>query len=96
MEKDDKWYDNHNEVVAFAISLEHADKFKSQVQVISYFQKPWSHNNEHKIWKTLGKPKLPESNFSKFADALEMEIRVSKLHGDISESLKKKLEDEVT
>lgn len=50
------WFDDHDEVLAFARALDEGDGFTSTGDVLYYFEKPWKWTEDRDAWINQGEP----------------------------------------
>lgn len=66
MAKENKWWEDQNELVEFAKVLYEAGSITEAGHVINYMEKPWKWQYEHRLWKSFGKPSLDDEEFNNF------------------------------
>jgi len=50
------WFDDHDEVMAFARVMVEGDAFPEQTDLLYYFEKPWKWTKERDEWIEDGEP----------------------------------------
>lgn len=50
------WFEDHDEVLAFARVLVEADGFTSQADLLYFFEKPWKWTADRDAWILAGEP----------------------------------------
>jgi len=50
------WFDDHDEVLAFARVMVEGDTFPTQTDLLYYFEKPWKWSDDRDAWILAGEP----------------------------------------
>lgn len=56
MSTETKWYETHDELIAFARVLDDLDVFDCPDDAIDFFETPWKWDDEYERWVALGRP----------------------------------------
>jgi hypothetical protein len=64
------WYENYEEVLAFARILADADILDTVAETIYYFEKPNKWSTDHAAWNEFGRPEDGDEDWDLFLDRI--------------------------